>query len=80
MQRTKKIKILYTECDCDIVDIYIYMKLSISSKFCDVKWFRGYQKLRKVKDSKVIESMYWGSIVFDYYIRRIKKSSDIISE
>ena len=38
------------------------------------------QKLRKVKDSKVIESMYWGSIVFDYYIRRIKKSSDIISE
>ena len=38
------------------------------------------QKLRKVKDRRVIQNMYWGSIVFDYYIKRIKKSSDIISE
>ena len=38
------------------------------------------RKIRKVKDSKVIQSMYWGSIVFDYYIKRIKKSSDIIRE
>ena len=38
------------------------------------------QQLRKIKDSEVINKMYWGSIVFDYYIRRIKKSSDIINE
>ena len=38
------------------------------------------RQLRKVKDSEVINKMYWGSIVFDYYIRRIKKSSDIINE
>ena len=38
------------------------------------------RKIRKVKDSKVIQSMYWGSVVFDYYIRGIKKSSDIIRE
>lgn len=38
------------------------------------------QKLRKIKDRRVIQNMYWGSIVFDYYIKRIKKSSDIISE
>ena len=36
--------------------------------------------IRKVKDSNVIKNMYWGSIVFDYYIRRIKKSSEIITE
>ena len=38
------------------------------------------RKIRKVKDSEVVQSMYWGSIVFDYYIKRIKKSSDIIRE
>ena len=38
------------------------------------------RKIRKVTDEKVIQSMYWGSIVFDYYIKRIKKSSDIIRE
>ena len=38
------------------------------------------RKIRKVTDEKVIKSMYWGSIVFDYYIKRIKKSSDIIRE
>jgi len=36
--------------------------------------------LRKAKDSQVIKNMYWGSIVFDYYIRRIKKSSALIQE
>ncbi len=38
------------------------------------------RRIRKVKDSNVIKNMYWGSIVFDYYIRRIKKSSEIITE
>ena len=37
-------------------------------------------KIRKVTDGKVIQSMYWGSIIFDYYIKRIMKSSDIIRE
>ena len=38
------------------------------------------QQVRKIKDSEVINKMYWGSIVFDYYIRRIKISSYIINE
>ena len=38
------------------------------------------RRIRKVKDNNVIKNMYWGSIVFDYYIRRIRKSSEIISE
>ena len=41
---------------------------------------RHMRKLRKAKDSQVIKNMYWGSIVFDYYIRRIKKSSALIQE
>ena len=38
------------------------------------------RRIRKVKDSNAIKNMYWGSIVFDYHIRRIKKSSEIITE
>ena len=38
------------------------------------------RKIRKIKDAKIIKNMYWGSIVFDHYIRRLKKSIDLIKE
>ena len=38
------------------------------------------RKIRKLKDAKIIKNMYWGSVVFDHYIRRKKKSVDLIKE
>ena len=38
------------------------------------------RKIRKIKDAKIIKNMYWGSIVFDHYIRRLKKSIELIKE
>ena len=37
-------------------------------------------KIRKVEDRVIVSKLYWGSVVFDYYIKRITKSSDIIKE
>tara|TARA_S200000501_G_scaffold362636_1_gene392353 strand:- start:283 stop:1320 length:1038 start_codon:yes stop_codon:yes gene_type:complete len=36
--------------------------------------------IRKVKDKNIIQSLYWGSIVFDHYIRQKTRSSDIVAE
>ena len=38
------------------------------------------RKIRKLKDAKIIKNMYLGSVVFDHYIRRQKKSVDLIKE
>ena len=38
------------------------------------------KKIRSVNDKQVLQSLYWGSIVFDYYIRRKKISADIVNE
>ena len=38
------------------------------------------KKIRSVNDKQVLQSLYWGSIVFDYYIRRKKISTDIVNE
>ena len=38
------------------------------------------KRIRKVKDKQVLPWLYWGSVVFDYYIRRKKISSDIVKE
>lgn len=38
------------------------------------------KRIRKLKDKEVLPSFYWGSIVFDYFIRRKKRSSEIIKE
>ena len=38
------------------------------------------KRIRKVKDKQVLPWLYWGSVVFDYYIRRKKISSDIVNE
>ena len=38
------------------------------------------KKIRLVNDKQVLQSLYWGSIVFDYYIRRKKLSADIVNE
>ena len=36
--------------------------------------------IRVVKDKKVLPWLYWGSVVFDYYIRRKKRSAEIVKE
>jgi hypothetical protein len=36
--------------------------------------------IRTVKDKKVLPWLYWGSVVFDYFIRGKKRSVDIIKE
>ena len=36
--------------------------------------------IRVVKDKKVLPWLYWGSVVFDYYIRRKKRSVEIVKE
>ena len=41
---------------------------------------RAVKRLRKVNDKQVLPWIYWGSVVFDYYIRRKKISSDIVNE
>ena len=38
------------------------------------------RQIRKIKDKKVFQRLYWGSVVFDYYIRRKKTSAEIIPE
>ena len=38
------------------------------------------KQLRIIKDKKVLPWLYWGSVVFDYYIRGKKRSTDIIKE
>jgi len=38
------------------------------------------KQIRAVKDKKVLPWIYWGSVVFDYYIRRKKRSADIVKE
>ena len=38
------------------------------------------KKIRKIEDKRILRHMYWGSIVFDYYLRKKTLSSDIISE
>jgi glycosyltransferase involved in cell wall biosynthesis len=38
------------------------------------------KKIRRIKDKRILRHMYWGSIVFDYYLRKKTLSSDIISE
>jgi GT2 family glycosyltransferase len=38
------------------------------------------KKIRVVKDKKILPWLYWGSVVFDYYIRRKKRSADIVKE
>ncbi len=35
------------------------------------------RQLRKINDRKMLDSFYKGSIVFDHYIRRVKKFSDL---
>ncbi|GIS57310.1 MAG: hypothetical protein CM1200mP1_12480 [Candidatus Neomarinimicrobiota bacterium] len=41
---------------------------------------RAVKRLRKVNDKQVLPWIYWGSVVFDYYIQRKKISSDIVNE
>ena len=41
---------------------------------------RHTKQIRKVKDKDILPWLYWGSVVFDYYIRRKKRSTDIIKE
>ena len=38
------------------------------------------KQVRKIKDKKVFKRLYWGSIVFDYYIRRKKTSAEVLPE
>ena len=38
------------------------------------------KKIRVVSDKQVLQWLYWGSIVFDYYLRRKKISTDIVDE
>jgi len=38
------------------------------------------KRIRKVNDKQVLSWLYWGSVVFDYYIRRKKISADIVRE
>ena len=38
------------------------------------------KRIRKVNDKQVLSWLYWGSVVFDYYIRRKKISADIVKE
>ncbi len=41
---------------------------------------RKVKQIRTVKDKKVLPWLYWGSVVFDYYIRRKKCSAEIVKE
>ena len=41
---------------------------------------RHTKRIRKVKDKDVLPWIYCGSVVFDYYIRRKKRSADIVKE
>lgn len=41
---------------------------------------RVIKRIRKVNDKQVLSWLYWGSVVFDYYIRRKKISADIVRE
>ena len=38
------------------------------------------KKIRRIEDKRILRHMYWGSIVFEYYLRKKTLSSDIISE
>jgi len=52
----------------------------ISHPFSILKRRKKIKQLRVVKDKKVLPWLYWGSVVFDYYIRGKKRSTDIIKE
>ena len=41
---------------------------------------RHTKRIRTVKDKDVLPWIYWGSVVFDYYIRRKKQSAAIVKE
>ncbi|MDP6339173.1 MAG: glycosyltransferase family 2 protein [Candidatus Marinimicrobia bacterium] len=41
---------------------------------------RRVKQVRQVKDKTVLRRLYWGSVVFDYYIRRKKRSAEIVRE
>jgi hypothetical protein len=41
---------------------------------------RRVKQIRVVKDKKVLPWLYWGSVVFDYYIRGKKRSTEIVKE
>ena len=41
---------------------------------------RHTKRIRSVKDKDVLPWIYWGSVVFDYYIRRKKRSAEIVKE
>jgi GT2 family glycosyltransferase len=52
----------------------------ITNPFAILKRRKHIKTIRTVKDKKVLSWLFWGSVVFDYYIRGKKRSIDIIKE
>ena len=52
----------------------------VSHPFSIWKRRKQIKQIRIVKDKKVLPWLYWGSVVFDYYIRGKKHSENIIKE
>jgi GT2 family glycosyltransferase len=52
----------------------------VSHPFSIWKRRKQIKQIRIVKDKKVLLWLYWGSVVFDYYIRGKKHSANIIKE
>ncbi|MDB9722473.1 glycosyltransferase family 2 protein [Candidatus Marinimicrobia bacterium] len=52
----------------------------VSHPFSILKRRKQIKQIRIVKDKKVLPWLYWGSVVFDYYIRGKKHSANIIKE
>jgi GT2 family glycosyltransferase len=52
----------------------------VSHPFSIWKRRKQIKQIRIVKDKKVLPWLYWGSVVFDYYIRGKKHSANIIKE
>ena len=52
----------------------------ITHPFAILKRRKHIKTIRTVKDKKVLSWLFWGSVVFDYYIRGKKRSIDIIKE